>query len=67
MDLRLPGIYPKIGATKLKDFTAAEAEKFFDELSGSLGKRSMVMIKSTLRRAIRRAQVHNLIGRNVVG
>jgi integrase len=59
-------IYPKIGATKLKDFTAAEAEKFFDELAGSLGKRSMVMIKSTLRRSIRRAQVHNLIGRNVV-
>ena len=32
----------------------------------SLGKRSLVMIKSTLRRSIRRAQVHNLIGRNVV-
>jgi integrase len=59
-------IYPKIGTTKLKDFTAAEAEKFFDELAGSLGKRSMVMIKSMLRRSIRRAQVHNLIGRNVV-
>ena len=43
-----------------------DAEKFFDELAGSLGKRSMVMIKSTLRRSIRRAQVHNLIGRNVV-
>ena len=31
-----------------------------------LGKRSLVMIKSTLRRSIRRAQVHDLIGRNVV-
>jgi hypothetical protein len=32
----------------------------------SLGKRSLTMIKSTLRRSIRRAQVHNLIGRNVI-
>src|ERR1700722_11140291 len=59
-------IYPKIGKTKLKDFTAADADKFFKELGGVLGKRSLVMIKSTLRRSIRRAQVHNLIGRNVV-
>jgi integrase len=59
-------IYPKIGATKLKDFTATDAEKFFDELAKSLGKRSLVMIKSTLRRSIRRAQVHNLIGKNVI-
>jgi integrase len=31
-----------------------------------LGKRSLVMIKSTLRRSIRRAQVHDLIGKNVI-
>ena len=31
-----------------------------------LGKRTLVMIKSTLRRSIRQAQVHKLIGRNVV-
>jgi integrase len=59
-------IYPKIGKTKLKDFTATDADKFFKELGGVLGKRSLVMIKSTLRRSIRRVQVHNLIGRNVV-
>jgi integrase len=59
-------IYPKIGSTKLKDFQAADAEKFFEELAKSLAKRSLTMIKSTLRRSIRRAQVHNLIGRNVV-
>ena len=59
-------IYPEIGATKLKDFTAADADRFFGELATSLGKRSLIMIKSTLRRSIRRAQVHNLIGRNVV-
>jgi integrase len=59
-------IYPKIGTTKLKDFTATDADKFFKELAKSLGKRSLIMIKSTLRRSIRRAQVHNLIGRNVI-
>jgi hypothetical protein len=59
-------IYPKIGARKLRDFTAAEADNFFKELGQVLSKRTLVMIKSTLRRSIRRAQVHNLIARNVV-
>ncbi|WP_300614406.1 tyrosine-type recombinase/integrase [Trebonia sp.] len=59
-------IYPKIGATKLKDFNATDADRFFRELAKSLSKRSLMMIKSTLRRSIRRAQVHDLIGRNVV-
>ena len=59
-------IYPKIGMTKLGEFTATDADNFFKELGGVLGKRSLVMIKSTLRRSIRRAQVHGLIGRNVV-
>ena len=49
-----------------RPLTATDADKFFRELGGVLGKRSLVMIKSTLRRSIRRAQVHNLIGRNVV-
>ena len=59
-------IYPKIGATKLKDFNATDADRFFNELAKSLSKRSLMMIKSTLRRSIRRAQVHDLIRRNVV-
>jgi integrase len=59
-------IYPKIGATKLRDFTATDADRFFKELGQVLSKRTLVMIKSTLRRSIRRAQIHNLIGRNVV-
>jgi integrase len=59
-------IYPKIGVTKLRDFTATDADNFFKELGQVLSKRTLVMIKSTLRRSIRRAQVHNLIGRNVV-
>jgi integrase len=59
-------IYPKMGARKLRDLTATEADNFFKELGQVLSKRTLVMIKSTLRRSIRRAQVHNLIGRNVV-
>jgi integrase len=59
-------IYPRIGATKLRDFTATDADNFFKELGQVLSKRTLIMIKSTLRRSIRRAQVHNLIARNVV-
>jgi integrase len=59
-------IYPKLGATKLKNFKATDADRFFKELGKVLGKRSLMMIKSTLRRSIRRAQVQDLIGKNVV-
>lgn len=59
-------IYPKLGATKLKDFKATDADGFFKDLGKVLGKRSLMMIKSTLRRSIRRAQVQDLIGKNVV-
>jgi len=59
-------IYPRIGATRLKDFSATTADRFFQQIAPSLSKRSLVMIKSTLRRSIRRAQVHDLIARNVV-
>jgi integrase len=58
-------IYPKIGKAKLKDFKVADAERFFAELGKVLSKRSLLMIRSTLRRSIRRAQKHDLIGRNV--
>jgi hypothetical protein len=58
-------IDPKIGAMKLKDFTATDADRFFRDIAGALGKSSLVEIKSTLRRSIRRAQKHDLIGRNV--
>jgi len=43
----------------------ADAERFFGELGKVLSKRSLLMIRSTLRRSIRRAQKHDLIGRNV--
>jgi integrase len=59
-------IYPRIGKQKLRDFSATDADRFFEQIAPSLSKRSLVMIKSTLRRSIRRAQVHDLIGRNVI-
>jgi len=59
-------IYPKIGSIKLRDFTVADAERFFRQIAKHLGKRSLVMIKSTLRRSIRRAQKHDLIGKNII-
>jgi integrase len=58
-------IYPAIGATKLKDFKATDADRFFRNTAGSLSKASLVKIKSTLIRSIRRAQKYDLIGRNV--
>jgi len=58
-------IYPGLGAAKLKDLKVADAERFFSDLGKILSKRSLVMIKSTLRRSIRHAQKHDLIGRNV--
>jgi integrase len=51
---------------KLKDFKATDADRFLKDLGKVLGKRSLMMIKSTLRRSIRRAQVQDLIGKNVV-
>jgi integrase len=58
-------IYPAIGATKLKDFKATDADLFFRNTAKSLSKASLVKIKSTLIRSIRRAQKYDLIGRNV--
>jgi integrase len=58
-------IYPKIGGAKLKEFKVADAERFFREIAEVLSKRSLMMVKSTLRRSIRRAQKHGLIGKNV--
>jgi integrase len=59
-------IYPRIGPAKIKNFSATDAEAFFRQIARHLSKRTLMMIKSTLRRAIRRAQVHDLIARNVV-
>jgi hypothetical protein len=58
-------IYPKLGARKLKDFKATDADRFLRDVAKVLSKASLVKIKSTLVRSIRRAQKYDLIGRNV--
>ena len=58
----MPG---SLGARKLKELNATEVERFLNDLGKVLGKRSLLMIHSTLRRSTRRAQTHDLIGRNV--
>jgi integrase len=58
-------IYLKIGKAKLKTLNAKDVERFFNDCGQVLSKRSLVGLKSTLRRSIRRAQRHDLIGRNV--
>lgn len=59
-------IYPRIGPKKLRRFKVDDADKFFREIAPFLSQRLLVMIKSTLRRSIRRAQARDLIGRNVI-
>ena len=58
-------IYPKIGAKKLSEFKATDADRFLRDVAKVLSKSSLVKIKSTLVRSIRRAQKYDLIGRNV--
>ena len=58
-------IYPKIGAKKLTDFKATDADRFFRDVANALGKSSLMKIKSTMVRSIRRAQKYELISRNV--
>jgi integrase len=58
-------IYPKIGATKLADFKATDADRLIRDAAKVLSKASLVKIKATLVRSIRRAQKYDLIARNV--
>jgi integrase len=58
-------IYPKIGAKKLKDFKATDADKFLREVAKVLSRASLVKLKSALVRSMRRAQRYDLLSRNV--
>jgi Phage integrase, N-terminal SAM-like domain len=58
-------IYPKIGAKKLKDFKATDADKFLRDVAKVLSRASLVKMKSTLVRSMRRAQRFDLLSRNV--
>lgn len=53
-------------ASDRSNSTRRERYAGFQQIAPFLSKRSLVMIKSTLRRSVRRAQVHDLIARNVI-
>jgi len=58
-------IFPRAGAKKLADFKATDADRLLKDAAKVLSKASLVKIKSTLVRSIRRAQKYDLIARNV--
>jgi len=58
-------VFPRIGARPLAELEVDELEKLFKAISQHLSKRSLVMIKSTVRRSIRRAQARKYVGANV--
>ena len=58
-------LIPIIGATKLKKLTADDVHTWLDGLTSNLSTRSLQAIHSTLKRAIRQAQVRDKVGRNV--
>jgi len=58
-------IYPRVGTKKLADFKATDADRLIKDAAKVLSKASLVKIKSTLVRSIRRAQKYDLIARNV--
>lgn len=58
-------IYPRIGERPLAELEAEELDKLLKEVAQHLAKRSLKMIRSTVRRSIRRAQVRKYVGINV--
>jgi len=55
----------KIGHRPLRELTALEVRKGLEGLSGQLSTRSLQIARNALERALRFAQVHERVGRNV--
>ena len=58
-------LIPLIGATKLKRLSADDVDSWLESLTGSLSTDSLKKVHSVLRRAIRRAEARDKVGRNV--
>jgi integrase len=58
-------LIPLIGAAKLKKLSADDVDSWLDGLTGSLSTDSLKKVHSVLRRAIRRAEARDKVGRNV--
>ena len=54
-----------LGDVKLKELTAGDVQEVLDALAGRLSTRSLQIVRLCLERAIRHAEVRDLVGRNV--
>ncbi len=61
----LAPLLAKIGHRPLREVTALEVRKGLESLSGQLSTRSLQIARNSLERALRFAQVHERVGRNV--
>ncbi len=55
----------RLGEVRLKDLTAGDVQETLDILTGRLSTRSLQITRLCLERAIRHAEVRDLVGRNV--
>ena len=56
---------PHLDDIKLKDLSAGDVQEALDELASDLSTRSLQIIRNCLERAIRHAEIRDLVGRNV--
>lgn len=61
----LTPLLERIGAKPLRELTARDVRKGLDALSGTLSTRYLQIARASLARAIRYAEAHDLVGRNV--
>ena len=54
-----------LGDVRLRELTAGDVQQTLDELAGRLSTRTLQILRNCLERAIRHAEVHDLVGRNV--
>jgi len=55
----------RLGDVKLRELTAGDVQEVLDALAGRLSTRSLQIVRLCLERAIRHAEVRDLVGRNV--
>ena len=61
----LPPLMGQIGSRPLRELTAGDVRTGLEALSGHLSTRYLQIAKTSLARAIRYAEAHDLVGRNV--
>jgi len=57
--------YPQFGGWNLRKLRTTNVDTLFKHLAKTLSRRSLVILRTNLRRAIRRAQAYDLVSRNV--